>query len=241
MKKNLLLLSGMFVAFAMNAQFSVHNDQGGEIQDGDVIVFDTYEYPAASIDFHVTNEHTEDIYTRIEFVDAINADGSMFELCYGDCYTGLAIGDNVPPAPDYITIAPGLSTGQGNHFYNFDPGNGSETLDYIFKFYQVEADGTTVTGTPLTFTYRYAPVLGQDDLSKVDLTIQSTIVSNELVLKVNETMDMVVYDLQGRIVKQQMLEVGNQRINMSDLSSQAYILQFKTERGATQTTKIVVQ
>jgi hypothetical protein len=52
---------------------------------------------------------------------------------------------------------------------------------------------------------------------------------------------MIIYDLRGRAVKQANFEIGRQEVNMSDLSAQAYILQFKNEQGATQTTKIVVQ
>jgi len=52
---------------------------------------------------------------------------------------------------------------------------------------------------------------------------------------------MLVYDLRGRVVKQARFETGRQEVNMSDLSAQAYIVQFRNEKGATQTTKIVVQ
>ena len=89
--------------------------------------------------------------------------------------------------------------------------------------------------------YRHNPTLGVNEVSNVNLTIQSTVISNELVLNVNEAVRMLVYDLQGRVVKQANLEAGRQTINMSDLNSQAYILQFKNEKGAVKTTKIIVQ
>ncbi len=62
-----------------------------------------------------------------------------------------------------------------------------------------------------------------------------------MVLDVNEPVSMLVYDLRGRVVKQGRFETGRQEVNMSDLSAQAYIVQFKNENGATQTTKIIVK
>lgn len=242
MKFKLLLLSVLGSVAMANAQYTVADRTGNILSDGDIIEYGTTAYPDASYEFYVTNENpSEEIYTRIEFVDAINADGSMFELCYGLCYTGITIGQTVPLTPETLVIGVGETTLEGNHFYNADPGNGTDLVEYIFTFHQYEADGVTEIGTPLTFTYRYNPTLGVNENNKVNLSVQSTVVTNELVLNVNEPVSMLVYDIQGRIVKQARVETGRQTINMSDLSSQAYILQFQNERGATQTTKIIVQ
>ena len=99
MKKNLLLLSLMFVGiFSMNAQFTVEDSEGNPIVDGEVVAYNVYTYPEASLDFFVNNTSgTDDIYTKIEFVSAVNADGSLMELCYGLCYTGITIGNSYPP------------------------------------------------------------------------------------------------------------------------------------------------
>jgi hypothetical protein len=152
------------------------------------------------------------------------------------------VGFTIPAAPEVFPIGVGETTGEGNHFLNADPGNGTDILDYVFAFHQYEADGVTEIGTPLTFTYRYDPsLIGINENSKVNLTIQSTVVSNEMVLNVNEPVNMLVYDLQGRVVKQGRFETGRQTVNMSDLSSQSYIVKFNNEKGAIQTTKIIVQ
>ncbi len=245
MKLKLLLLTLLGSVAIANAQYTVTDINGNELSNGDVLEFGVQGYGTeANWEFFVTNDNpSETIYTRIEFVDAVNATGEFFELCYAlQCYTDLSVGFTIPTAPEVFPIAVGETTGQGNHFLNADPGNGTDILDYIFAFHQYEADGVTEIGTPLTFTYRYDPnLLGVNDNNVVKLKVQSTVVTDQLVLDVNEPVSMLVYDLRGRIVKQARFETGRQEVNMSDLSAQAYIVQFQNEKGATQTTKIVVQ
>lgn len=244
MKLKLLFLALIGTIGVANAQYTVTDAAGNEINDGDLIEFGEYgRGTSANYDFYVANDNpSETIYTRIEFVDAVNATGDNFELCYAmQCYTGLSVGQTLPPGTETFPIAVGEDSGPGNHFLNLEPGNGVDNLDFVFAFHQYEEDGVTEIGTPLTFTYRYNPTLGVNDNTKVNLSIESTVVSNELVLNVNEPVNMMVYDLQGRVVKQANFETGRQTVNMSNLNPQAYILQFNNEKGATQTTKILVK
>lgn len=238
MKIRLLFLSLLGSIGLANAQFTVTNTAGETLTEGTVIQ-SSLEY---TYDFFVTNDNpSQEIFTRIEVYDIINATGDRFELCYGECITGVVLGQHVPPVPSTVAIPVGGVTGMGNHFLNFDSGDGTNLVDYIFKFRQYEADGTTEIGTPITITYRYDPALGVAETSKVNLSIQSTIVSDQLVLTVNEPVEMMIYDIQGRMVKQARFESGNQVVNVSDLSTQTYIVQFKNNNGAVQTTKIMVQ
>ncbi len=244
MKLKLLFLTLIGSVAIANAQYTVTNEDGDVLQNGDVLEYGTYGYDVgADYVFFVTNNNpTETIYSRLEFVSAINADGSLLEICYaGQCYTGIPVGFTAPAAPGVFPIGPGQSTPGGDHILNGDPGDGVYTIDYICAFHQYEADGVTEIGTPLTFTYRYNPTLGVNENSVVKLKIQSTVISDQLVLNVNEPVSMLVYDLTGRVVKQGRFATGLQEVNMSDLSAQVYIIQFKNENGATQTTKIVVQ
>ena len=245
MKLKLLFLTIVGSIAIANAQYTVRDINGDELTNGQVLDFAEYGYgTSANYEFFVTNDNpSETIYTRIEFVDAVNATGEFFELCYAQqCYTNLSVGFTIPDAPQVFPIGVGETTGEGNHFLNADPGNGTDILEYVFAFHQYEADGVTEIGTPLTFTYRYDPsLIGVNENSKVNLTIQSTVVSNEMVLNVNEPVSMLVYNLQGSVVKQARFETGLQTVNMSDLSAQTYIVKFNNEKGATQTKKIVVQ
>lgn len=246
MKFRLLLLSVLGSVAIANAQYTIKDDNGNILNDGDVIEFGTVAYPDASYDFFVTNENpTDEIYSRVQLMSSENQTSATFEqLCYGiQCYYEIQMLQFVPPidsAP--VAIPVGHTTGIGNHFYNNDEGNGTDNVDYVFSFRQFEdAAGTIEIGTPLTFTYRYNPTLGVEGVSKVNLSIQSTVVSDQLVLIVSEPVQMMMYDIQGRLVKQAQFESGNQVVNVSDLSSQTYIVQFKNNNGAVKTTKIMVQ
>ncbi|PKA82319.1 putative secreted protein (Por secretion system target) [Ulvibacter sp. MAR_2010_11] len=240
MKKNLLVLSLLCSVFVMNAQFTVEDLAGNPIVEGDIVAYNSLDFEHAALEFFVNNTSaTEEINMRIEFVSATNADGSQMELCFGECYTGIAIGTVYPIGLDMI-IAPGGQTGPGNHMYNADPGDGSSQLDYVFRFFQVDAGGNEI-GTPMSMTYRYDPLLGVNDVEPLQVAIVSTIVANELVVNAQEDLDVVIYDLQGRKVLAQSISVGQQAINVSGLRSQLYLVQFSNNKGVSQTSKIVVR
>lgn len=242
MKKKLLLVSLFLVVMTMNAQFTLEDSEGSPVIDGDIIEFGVLGYPDANWDFYVNNtSSTEDIYMKIEFVSAVNADGSMMELCFGLCYTGISVGSSYPPSNDFVEIAPGEQTGPGNHLVNSEPGNGTDAVEYVFRYYQVDATGTNEIGTPLSITYRYDPLLGVGDFNKLNVTISSTIINNEMTVNTVEELNMLMYDLQGRLVKSQKLNVGQQIINTSDLSSQIYIVNFKNNQGLSDTIKVLVK
>ena len=245
MKFKLLLLSVLGSVALANAQYTVTDRAGNVLNDGDVKEFGSVEFLDAEYEFYVTNDNpSEEIYTRIEYVDESNSTNGEFEqFCYGLCYNNLVVGETVPPSTESaLAIGVGETTPMGNHFYNDDPGNGSDNVDFVFSFRQVEDPaGTIEIGTPLTFTYRYNPTLGVNSNSKVNLTVQSTVVDSELVLTINEPVSMMLYDIQGRVVKQMQLATGRQTVNVSDLNPQTYIVQFKNAKGAAQTTKILVQ
>ena len=241
MKKKLLLISIFLVAMTMNAQYTLEDSDGNLIEDGDVITFNVLGYPDANWDFYVNNTSSSDnIYMKIEFVSAVNANGSMMELCFGLCYTGITIGNSYPPNNEFVEIAPGEQTGPGNHLVNSEPGNGTDAVEYVFRYYQVDATGNNEIGTSLTITYRYDPLLGVGDFNKLNVAISSTIINNELIVEADEDLEMVMYDLQGRLVKTQKLNIGRQSINTSDLSSQIYIVQFKNNQGFTDIVKVIV-
>jgi hypothetical protein len=245
MKTKLLFLTLLACFGIANAQYTVSDRSGNVLNNGDVIEYGVLTYPEASYDFTVTNDNTTDeIYTRIEYIGETNTTNGKFEqLCYGLCYNALSIGETVPPSNEpALAIGVGITTGLGNHFWNNDPGNGTDNVDSQFAFRQYsDAAGTMEIGTPLVFTYRYNPTLGVNSNSVVKLTVQSTVVSNEIVLDIAEPVQMKMYSIQGKVVKQASFETGRQIINVSDLSAQAYILQFQNQTGGVQTTKILVQ
>ena len=241
MKLKLLFLSMLLVALSMNAQYTVEDHDGNLLSDGQEIFFNTVAPdPGAIYDFYVNNTSTTDnIRMKIEFVSAVNADGSMMELCFGLCYTGITLGQSYPPNADYVEIAPGAQTPPGNHMANADSGNGTDVLEYVFRFYQIDMAGNEI-GDALTVTYVYDPLLGIND-NNLSVSIFATSINDELNVTVDQDLDLTIYDLQGRIVKRQKLNSGQQSINMSDVSSQMYFAHFVNGHGVSQTTKIVVK
>tara|TARA_B110000285_G_scaffold181338_1_gene204651 strand:- start:43 stop:798 length:756 start_codon:yes stop_codon:yes gene_type:complete len=240
MKLKLFLLGVLSTSLSMNAQYTVEDENGNTVLDGATVTYGTLTYPEASFDFYVNNTSaTETIRMKIEFVSAVNADGSNMELCFGLCYTGIVVGQSYPPNADYVEVLPGSQTFAGNHFYNADPGNGTDTLIYTFRFFQIDTAGNEI-GDPLTLIYQYNPLLGVNS-NKLNVNLFSTSIADQLVLTVDEELDLVVYDLQGRVVKSQRLEMGTQQINMSDVSPQMYLLHFQNNRGVSYTAKVVVK
>jgi hypothetical protein len=240
MKLNLLFLSALFVTLSINAQYTLEDANGDAVLDGDILTYGTLTYPEASFDFFVNNvSATETIRMRIEFVSAENADGSDMELCFGECYTGIAVGLSYPTDPLSVEILPGEQTMAGNHLFNSDPGNGSDVILYTFRYFQIDMAGNEI-GDPLTVIYRYDPLLGVNS-NELNVNLFSTVIKDELVLNVEEELDLMVYDLQGRVVKSQRLEIGTQQINMSDLSPQMYLMHFQNNRGVSYTAKVIVK
>lgn len=246
MKIKLLLLSLIGAVTIANAQYTVRDDQGNVLHDGDVVEFGSTLYPDAEYAFFVTNDNTtETIFSRIEYISQENAlDPNFEQLCYGvQCYFEIPLGTTVPPASeDAAIIFPEETTGIGNHLYSNDPGNGVDNVNFVFTFKQYDGPQSTVEiGTPLTFTYRYNPTLGTGEVKKVNLSIQSTVVSDQLVINASEPVNFKMFDVQGRLVKQAKFEAGNRIINVSDLNSQTYIVQFENNNGARKTSKILVK
>jgi len=240
MKKKLLLFSLLLAVVTMNAQFTLEDSEGNLISDGDVIEFGVLGASGGSWEYYVNNTSSTDaIYMKILFENAVQANGNMMELCFGECYSSIVIG-NAYPDDSFVEIAPDAQTGPGNHLLNSEPGNGTDLVDYVFKYYQIDQDGNEI-GTPLTITYRYNPLLGVADFNKLEVLISSTIIQNEMIVDTLEDLDLMVYDLQGRLVKNQKLNAGQQRINMSDLSPQVYIVNFKNVQGLSKTFKVIVK
>ena len=246
MKLKLLLLSVFGAVAIANAQYTVTDDNGNTLQDGDVVEFGTLLQPEADYNFFVTNNNpTDEIYSRVEYLSQTNANNPIFaELCYGfQCYYGIELGATTPPITvEPMTIPVGHTTGLGNHLYSNDPGNSTDNVEFVFAFRQYEdVEGTIVTGESLTFTYRYNPALSVNEVSKVNLSLISTVVTDQLIMDVNEPVQVNLYDMQGRLVKEAKFEAGRQVMDVSDLSSQQYIVQFINDGEAKKTSKIIIR
>jgi hypothetical protein len=236
MKKSLLLIAVIFAVFTMNAQYLIKGDDGNQFTDEMVFEFSEIGDPDGSLNFFVTNTELEDIHMRIQFVSAVNTDGSGFQMCFNLCYDDIDVGDSVPQVPNKVTIAAGETTGFGNHFLKYE--EGTEIEDYNFRFHQTDSEGNDI-GNNLNITYRYNPILGVEDVNELGISIASTVILNDMQVTAVEELNMEIYSLQGKLVNSQKLNIGQQLINMSNLSSQMYIVKFSNDEGASKTIKVV--
>jgi hypothetical protein len=236
--KNTLLIAVFLTTFALFAQnpYTVSDQDGEEVTEGMVITMNDFGVPDGSFDYFVTNDSDDDINMRIEFVSALNADGSGFELCFDQCFIDLVIGQSIPPPPNFVTILAGETTPSGNHFAATI--ESTEVQDYNFRFYLTDSEGADI-GNDLNFTYRYDPTLGLNDIKELGVEITSTVIFNAMEVNTLEEMNMFIYSLQGQLINSQMLYSGNQIINLSYLSPQVYIVKFKTKEGISKTLKII--
>ena len=132
--KSLFFALCMVVASA-NAQFTFLDIAGASVESGTVVSFGQGQVgnPAGYYEFFVSNETSEAIFMKSELVSAENADGSSFEICFGLCYTDIAVGQKFPNNGS-VFIDAGTQTPSGNHLVN--------TLD---------------NDTPMEFVFRFTP------------------------------------------------------------------------------------
>jgi len=220
------------------AQFSVETHDGDPIEDGSVWTFGIYGLGIAELPFWVNNESaTEEIYTKIEFVSAVNGDGSGVQLCFGLCYVDLVFGVSYPPGSEVVTIQPGENQGfPGDHIANFVDGGGNP-IEYVFRFYQVDANGDEI-GEDVTITYRYDPNLSVVD-NGPQVSLLHNIVATQLKLRTQERMTLELFDLQGRSVGNYQLDHGTQSIDLTHLSSSMYLAVMHNDLGQQKTFKIL--
>ena len=137
--------------------FTVEDKNGNIFDDNQTVEFSSLNYPDASLDFFVRNISSEIIGMRIEVESITGTDGSMMELCFGQCFAGVEQGVSYPSnnAEPVVFINPGQTqTSSGDHFFNTDPGNGSDPVEYTFKFY-ISENGEQV-GVDFRLKYRYS-------------------------------------------------------------------------------------
>ena len=221
----LLLMSSLAIA-----QFSVEEHNGDPLVDGQTVSYGIYGYGGAELDFYVNNLSTTDqIFMKLQFVSAVNDDGSGVEACFGLCYTDLVFGASYPPGTEVVTIEPGQNQGGiGDHIVNLSDGGGNP-IEYVFRWYQVDANGTPF-GDDLSITYRYDPNLGLQG-QEVDAFALATNVNHVLPVQVNEPVSLKLYDLQGRHISQQKLEAGTHQIAVGHLASQMYLAILEDASG----------
>lgn len=245
MKRKLLLLSLVLVSYLSNAQFQVKDKSDNSvITDGQTFTFSEAGcgYTGdCNFKFKITNTSTEDIYVRV-FVDNLtNTDGSNFQLCIlGTCLNEVTLNSGYPST---YTISNKIEAGitndsSGNYFWNQNPAGTTTAMSWTFRFQAYNMSQSEI-GTPLTMTYNYNPALSIDDSDLVNVSVYPTSVKNELNVISNNDLTADFYTILGKRVKQVNVKSGDSKIDISDLSSQLYIVRFTNNEGKQALKKIV--
>jgi len=215
---------------------------GSPIVNGTVLASNVTS-DASEIKFKVRNTGTTTTNVWARCQSLINNDGSNFQFCFGqECIGEVALGGVYPSVA--LTLAPNAANGNFDHFLNYNTGSGTFPMDFVFKFFQTNqaTQGGAEVGNSITVTYRYDPNLSIDDVNQLQNTgviIKSTIVDNELTLDVLKASVMSIYDLNGKIVVNSNLDYGIQSIDVSNLSSGIYLVNFRNSEGKSSNKKIV--
>ena len=182
--KNSSILSFIFlILFSVNSfsqieyAITLEDLEGNSFSDNDILQFDTIEYPDASFTYKIRNNTSETIKVRVEVESFSGTDGSMMELCFGECYFGVSLGQSYPinQAQPYVYIAANSTQiADGDHFFNSDPGNGDVPVEYSFRFYMCDENGDELVSqaelqTDFFINYYYSASLGLNNLDDLKL------------------------------------------------------------------------
>jgi len=243
MKKIPLLLFAysIFVSVNVFAQveyaITVEDLDGNSLSDNQILQFDTLEYPDASFTYKVRNNTSETIRVRVEVESFSGTDGSMMELCFGECYFGVTQGQSYPinNAQPFVYIGPGeTQIADGDHFFNSDPGDGNIPVEYTFRFYISDENGDGVVSqaelqTDYTIGYYYSSTLSVTDVNNTNFEISY----NSKLLNIISPTDckLEIFDIQGKLVNTHELNFGVNSIFNQNLEGKVFIFKFQFSDG----------
>ena len=251
--KNSSILSFIFlILFSVNSfsqieyAITLEDLEGNSFSDNDILQFDTVEYPDASFTYKIRNNTSETIKVRVEVESFSGTDGSMMELCFGECYFGVGLGQSYPinQAQPYVFIAANdTQIADGDHFFNSDPGNGDVPVEYSFRFYMCDENGDELVSqaelqTDFSINYYYSTSLGLNNLD--DLKLVYYILNDKLFINSESNLSLKIYDLAGKIISENLILVGDNLIDIINLSKKHIILSFESEGSQITSKKILI-
>ncbi len=228
------------------SQFTVEKvSDGAFINDGDVFTFNSTVLADSSFEFVVrnTSDHEIDVVIYVESIT--NTSGRDMELCFGVCYSGIALGVSYPntnPTAYHLPVG-GQSEPHGNHMYNQSLGDDTtQPVEYVFKFHEVDASGAEI-GTPVTMTYRYDATANVTDFSNFDWNIYPTLVhDNILHVTTSEELSVSIVDYLGRTVKSfSKVNANDNEINLQGLEKGIYFVIAENSINEKSTKRIILK
>lgn len=244
--KKILLLAGLLFSGIAQAQLIQVTGNGETIENGETFTFNTLTPQAISeLKLVVTNISNDPINLKLR-MDNIenNSDGEPLQFCFGGtCYFNVSEGSMVPPQVTGLTLQPGASNGNADHFWNSGAGDIAGPVSYQMSFVRLDGAGV-VQETLLTFNYVYQPTMGVDDLTSLNnmgITLENTLIKNNMNVSATQKATMEVYDVTGKLIKTATIKEGSQAIDLSGLNAAVYIAKFTTDGNRVSSTRIVKQ
>lgn len=226
-----LLLSCLFIS-ANAQQFNFRKSDGTPINNGDVLA---YGSTGTYLNFRVTNTGSVPLDIKIKCIGLTNATGNQFELCYGgSCYDNINLNEVYPEYENIL--GPGASNpSQGDHFVNYNAGNGT-AMDYQFSVYALGYESQT-----LTFTYRFDPQLGIDNLSSdwKGIQLESTLINSAISFQAEQNGKIELVNINGQKVYSKQFEAGANQMDVNSISSGIYFATFTNAENKTAQFKLI--
>ena len=248
MKKNLIIyFLFWFCSFTVYSQvenaFVIEDSDGFVITDNETLEFDSIEFSDATFNFFVRNLTSDQIFVKAELTSISGTDGAGMEFCFGECYFGVSLGLSYPLS-SYVSIEPGeTQVSSGDHFFNQDQGDGTNPVEYSFRFYMVDQNGDEVVSIPELQTdyrvnYMYSSTLGINEYDSSKLKFRFN--GNEFIINSNENMYLSMYTIEGKKIFKQNIFIGDNFINFTSTNNKFLILNFETEEKIKFSKKILI-
>jgi len=241
--KKIILMAGLFLCGIVQAQISVTGNNNQPITNGYVYTTNTLAQQG-KLNLHVTNTSENPINLKLRVESMSGTDGQDVQFCFGSqCFFTISNGKVVPTnqGPDGMTIQPGESNGNDDHFWNFNPGTGGN-IEVVLAFVQFDDAGVQIGDPLVSFTFIYSATAGTSDfnaLQNMGITVGNTIVNNTLELTATQSAKMEVYNMAGQLVKTAAVKEGTFSADLSSLSAAVYIARFTNEENKTSQIRIV--
>ena len=234
----------LFVNSQNEFAFVIESEDGEVLENSQVLEFTSVQYPNASYIFFVRNLTSESINVRAEVLNISGTDGSMMEFCFGECYFGVDL--NTPyPLNSFVTIEPGeTQTSVGDHFFNQDPGDGTNPVSFQFRFYMVDSEGNEVMSIPELMTDYFVTYQYQAQSFSLEENFSENIqlYLNEKILTITAPLEYTVslFDISGKNILTTQLNEGINSIDVSNITNGIYILKFNDDFNTSDYRKILL-
>ena len=229
----ILFFSSLFTNSQNEFAFVIESEDGEILDNNQVLEFNSVQYPNASYTFFVRNLTSEPINVRAEVLNISGTDGSMMEFCFGECYFGIDL--NTPyPLNSFVTIEQGeTQTSVGDHFFNQDPGDGTNPVSFQFRFYMVDSEGNEVFSIPELITDYFVTYQYQAQSFSLDENFSENfqIFLDQKILTISAPSEYTVslFDISGKNILTTQLNEGINSIDVSYIDNGIYILKFNDD------------